>query len=73
MAIDTGHRDQSGELSQKHGNTLIRALRKIYGPTFAKACGDLHIKIKTSPNSSCSVLNLRERAREEPCPAYTPS
>jgi hypothetical protein len=35
MAIGA-HRDQNGEISQKHGNTLIRELRTIYGPSFAK-------------------------------------
>jgi len=27
MAIDTRHRDTSGEISRKHGNTLIHTLR----------------------------------------------
>jgi len=25
------HRDKNGEISRKHGNTLVRTLRKIYG------------------------------------------
>jgi len=29
------HRDKNGEISRKHGNTLIRTLRRIYGPHFA--------------------------------------
>jgi hypothetical protein len=29
--IDNRHRNHDGEISHKHGNTLIRALRKIYG------------------------------------------
>ena len=40
MAIGARHRDQSGEISRKHGNTLIRTLRKTYGPGFAKYCAD---------------------------------
>jgi hypothetical protein len=40
MARDTRHRDKSGEISRKHGNTLIRTLRKTYGQGFAKGCGD---------------------------------
>jgi hypothetical protein len=40
MAIDTRHRDKSGEISRKHGNTLIRTLRKTYGPGFAPGCAD---------------------------------
>ena len=28
------HRDKNGEISRKHGNTLVSTLRKIYGPSF---------------------------------------
>ena len=35
MTIDDRHRDKSGEISRKHGNTLVGTLRKIYGPSFA--------------------------------------
>ena len=34
------HRNKDGEISRKHGNTLIRTLRKTYGLTFAKNCSD---------------------------------
>jgi hypothetical protein len=34
------HRDKNGEISRKHGNTLIGTLRKIYGPEFGKGTGD---------------------------------
>jgi hypothetical protein len=34
------HRDKSGQMSKKHGNTLIRTLRKHYGVDFAKGCAD---------------------------------
>jgi hypothetical protein len=40
MAVDARHRDKNGEMSRKHGNTLIRTLRKTYGPGFAKGCAD---------------------------------
>ena len=40
MAIDIRHRDKSGEISRKHGNTLIRTLRQAYGVNFAKDCAD---------------------------------
>jgi hypothetical protein len=33
--LDGRHRDQNGEISRKHGTTLIRTLRKIYGQSFA--------------------------------------
>ncbi len=40
MAINGRHRDRDGEISRKHGNTLIRTLRKTYGQGFAKGCAD---------------------------------
>ena len=33
--LDNRHRNKDGEISAKHGNTLIRTLRKVYGPSFA--------------------------------------
>jgi hypothetical protein len=33
--LDKRHRDKDGEISKKHGNTLVSTLRKIYGPDFA--------------------------------------
>jgi hypothetical protein len=35
MSMNDRHRDKNGEISKKHGNTLVRTLRKIYGNTFA--------------------------------------
>ena len=29
------HRDRNGEISRKHGNTLVATLREIYGSSFA--------------------------------------
>ena len=34
------HRDADGEISRKHGNTLIRSLRIAYGKDFAPGCSD---------------------------------
>ena len=33
--LDDRHRDKDGEISRKHGNTLVRTLRQIYGASFA--------------------------------------
>ena len=33
--LDNRHRNKDGEISHKHGNTLIQTLRKIYGQNFA--------------------------------------
>jgi hypothetical protein len=33
--LDHRHRDKDGEISRKHGNTLISTLRQTYGAHFA--------------------------------------
>ena len=33
--LDNRHRNKDGEISGKHGNTLIGTLRKVYGQSFA--------------------------------------
>jgi hypothetical protein len=38
--LDARHRDKHGEISRKHGNTLVRTLRKTYGKDFAVGCAD---------------------------------
>jgi hypothetical protein len=40
LGLDGRHRDKSGEISRKHGNTLVGTLRKIYGPSFAVGKSD---------------------------------
>jgi hypothetical protein len=32
------YRDKNGQMSRKHGNALIRTLRKHYGDDFAAGC-----------------------------------
>ena len=39
-AVDARYRDKNGEISRKHGDTLIRALRSSYGSGFAKGRAD---------------------------------
>ena len=34
-SLDNRHRNKDGEIGDKHGNTLIRTLRKVYGQSFA--------------------------------------
>jgi hypothetical protein len=34
------HRDKEGEISRKHGNTLIDTLPSHYGPDFAAGCSE---------------------------------
>ena len=38
--LDNRHRNHDGEISHKHGNTLICTLRKIYGQSFAAGYPD---------------------------------
>jgi hypothetical protein len=33
--LDDRHRDKDGEISRKHGNTLVSTLRQTYGLNFA--------------------------------------
>jgi hypothetical protein len=40
MAVDARYRDTGGEISRKHGNTLIGTLRISYGSEFAKGCAN---------------------------------
>jgi hypothetical protein len=39
-SIDTRHRNKDGEITGKHGNTLVRMLRKMYGQGFAAGYPD---------------------------------
>lgn len=36
VGLDSRHRDKNGEISRKHGNTLIATLRRTYGERFAE-------------------------------------
>jgi len=38
--LDNRHRNHDGEISHKHGNTLIGTLRKVYGRGFAAGYPD---------------------------------
>ena len=59
--LDDRHRDKDGEISRKHGNTLVRTLRRIYGPNFASGFSDTdtlaHV-LRTEPTHS-SLSQLR--------------
>lgn len=60
--LDDRHRDKDGEISRKHGNTLVRTLRKIYGQSFASGFADsdtLDHVLKTQP-AHPSLTQLRK-------------
>lgn len=44
--LDGRHRDKDGEISRKHGNTLISTLRLTYGQDFAPGFPG-HVKLST--------------------------
>jgi hypothetical protein len=59
--LDNRHRDKDGEISRKHGNTLVRTLRKIYGPNFASGFADsdtLSYVLQAAP-AHASLTQLR--------------
>lgn len=59
--LDDRHRDKDGEISRKHGNTLVRTLRRIYGPNFASgfaATDNLAHVLNTAPTHP-SLSQLR--------------
>jgi hypothetical protein len=59
--LDDRHRDKDGEISRKHGNTLVRTLRSIYGQSFASGFSDTdnlaHV-LRTAPTHT-SLSQLR--------------
>jgi len=58
------HRDRNGEVSKKHGNTLIGTLRKAYGQSFAEGCGD-HEKLSDVLHK-LDEPSLRQLIRDTP-------
>ncbi len=60
--LDGRHRDKDGEISRKHGNTLVRTLRKLYGPSFASGFADtdtLSVVLAKEP-THVSLTELRK-------------
>jgi hypothetical protein len=54
IVLDSRTRDDDGEIRQKRGDTLVRTLRKIYGPDFAPGM-----------RSDMRLDTLRERMGDE--------
>jgi len=40
MGDSARHRDKAGEIGRKYGDILIGTLRKTYGASFARDCGN---------------------------------
>jgi hypothetical protein len=55
-SLDGRHRDKSGRIDRKHGNTKVAALRKEYGKSFAKGRrADLMLKNLLKESASASL------------------
>ncbi len=55
-SLDGRHRDKSGKIEKKHGNTRVRSLRKEYGASFAKGRrGDMMLKTLLKETRSASL------------------
>ena len=57
--LDERNRDKGGQIDKKHGNTLVRTLRKTYGEDFAPGVrGDMKLEnlLKREKASSLSEL-----------------
>jgi hypothetical protein len=65
-SLDGRHRDKDGEISRKHGNTLIRTLRETYGANFAKGeWGDARLGDVLHRLDEQSLAALLGRGRPE--------
>ena len=57
------HRDKNGQISHKHGNTLVSTLRKVYGQGFAESFAP-HTKLSEvlaeTGDRSLSQLHLEQ-------------
>jgi hypothetical protein len=54
--LDGRHRDKTGKIDKKHGNTRIGSLRKEYGPGFAKGRRkDMMLKTLLEETGSASL------------------
>ncbi len=54
--LDGRHRDNSGKIEKKHGNTRVAALRKEYGASFAKGRRkDMMLKTLLKETGSASL------------------
>ena len=54
--LDGRHRDKTGRIERKHGNTKVAALRKEYGASFAKGRrSDLMLKTLLNETGSASL------------------
>ena len=57
--LDGRHRDASGRISEKHGNTRVDTLRETYGEGFAPGVrGDAHLRTVLDRTGARSLSDL---------------
>jgi hypothetical protein len=66
--LDKRHRDKNGEISKKHGNTTISALRETYGQGFAP--GQSGHKKLSEILHELDVASLSQLVKGLPPPPY---
>ncbi len=67
VGLDGRHRDKNGEISKKHGNTLISILRQTYGTGFApRRFGDEKLKDVPHDLDEQSLTHLIHDLRKRP-------
>jgi len=67
VGLDGRHRDKDGEISRKHGNTLISTLRQTYGAGFAPGrSGDEKLKDVLHDLDEPSLTHLIHDLRKSP-------
>ena len=67
VGLDGRHRDKNGEISKKHGNTLISTLRQTYGTGFAPGrSGDEKLKDVLHDLDGQSLTHLIHDLRKSP-------
>jgi hypothetical protein len=65
--LDGRHRDKNGEISKKHGNTLISTLRQTYGAGFAPGrSGNEKLKDVLHELDEPSLTHLIHEIRKSP-------
>jgi hypothetical protein len=59
--LDNRHRNKDGEIGEKHGETPVRTLRKVYGLGFAAGYPDTETLSAVLPNLNETALGQLRR------------
>ena len=62
--LDNRHRNKDGEISHKHGDILVRTLRKVYGRGFAAGYPDTEKLSEVLPQLNETSLSQLRRDHE---------